>query len=111
MPSSPTPGKPDREPIVIIFSKALARKKDRKQRRAVLKLRTYASAHPGVWEHKEGKKMDETFAPFFNGKFKLYEVFATAHGILFQPEVIRGDLTRQEQAEVTKMGFDVCTFD
>lgn len=93
--------------MILIYSAELSNLSEDFQKEAVQGLRDYVRAHEGVWEYKEGKRMDEAFEPFFNDKIQLVKQFADAYGILFQPEVIRGDLNEEQIKEVELMGFEV----
>lgn len=99
-----------RERVVLIYSKELSGLREVFQKQAVWRLRRYVKARPGLWNYREGEKMDKEFAPFFDGSIKDYAIYAEVEGVVFQPEVIRGILSRKQQREVKKLGFEVIRF-
>ena len=54
--------------------------------------------------------MNEEFAPFFTGMIEQYRLYAEAEGIVFKPEVYRGNLSRKDKKHVRHLGFDIVSF-
>ncbi|MEM6812192.1 MAG: hypothetical protein AAF549_06970 [Pseudomonadota bacterium] len=94
-----------REYTMIMFSNDLAMQTPEKQKEAVLKLWDYVSHRKNIWEKEKRDKMNKEFAPFFTGHIESYRQYADAMGILFQPEVYRGHLSRKDKKEARRLGF------
>lgn len=89
---------------LIMFSKELSGKSKPLHKRAVRNLEGYVR-HNGLWQPK--KASDDTFDLFYSGKIYLYEQYAQAAGIVFQPEVVRVSVNTKEKQEIERMGFCV----
>ena len=92
---------------LIMFSRELALGSEDVQHQSVTALWNYISVRKNIVPKGKEHKLKEAFAEFFTGNIEIYRQYADAAGVLFQPEIYRGNLTGTERRHIKCMGFQV----